>query len=81
LPCAIINAQGKKDFLFQGKTTKGTNTMTVDELIQLLVTYAEPNDTITLLVNGNEMKADLEGVDRDLPEEQTVGLFFNTLKG
>ncbi len=55
--------------------------MTVDELIQLLVTYAEPNDTVTLFVNGNEMKADLEGVDRDLPEQNTVGLFFNTEKG
>jgi hypothetical protein len=55
--------------------------MTVDELIQLLVTYAEPNDTVTLFVNGNEMKADLEGVDRDLPEQNTVALFFNTAKG
>ncbi len=55
--------------------------MTVDELIQLLVTYAEPNDRVILLINGEEMNADLEGVDRDLPEQNTVALFFNTEKG
>ncbi len=55
--------------------------MTVDKLIQLLNTYAEPNDRVILLINGEEITADLEGVDRDLPEQQTVGLFFNTAKG
>lgn len=55
--------------------------MTVRDLIQLLNTYAEPSDRVILFINGNEVNADLEGVDRDLPKEQAVALFFNTAEG
>jgi hypothetical protein len=51
--------------------------MTASELIQLLITYAEPNDTVSLVLNGEEIElAELTGVDRDLPTEHQVALFF-----
>jgi hypothetical protein len=52
--------------------------MTVSELIKLLETYAEPNDAVRLVLNGTETVAELTGVDRDLPTEQEIALFFET---
>ena len=51
--------------------------MTVSELIQLLIQYGEPNDAVKLFLNGEEIAlAELVGVDRDLPTEHQVALFF-----
>ena len=53
--------------------------MTASELIQMLNTYAEPDDTVVLMLNGEEIDlAKLIGVDRDLPTECKIALFFET---
>ena len=52
--------------------------MTVSELIQLLIQYGDPNDTVKLFLNDDESVSDLVGVDRDLPEEKQIALFFET---
>ena len=50
--------------------------MTVSELIHMLIQYGEPNDAVKLFLNGDESVSELVGVDRDLPKENQIALFF-----
>jgi hypothetical protein len=52
--------------------------MNVRDLINHLETFGDLNDEVILFLNGVEITgAVLEGVDRDLPKEQSIALFFS----
>jgi hypothetical protein len=53
--------------------------MNVRDLINQLETLGDLDDEVILFLDGVEITgAVLEGVDRDLPEEQSIALFFLT---